>query len=113
MIHALRDFLVVRDIWKMLVNSKYWPEFFKGDIIEWLMFNNGKEIGKLDGLSWRITFGEAIRRIWLRRNAWIFRNEMCDVSNLYWNIIVATKHFEESLTSLELSGMTNNRRIGR
>lgn len=82
-IHALRDCPVIKDTWKMLVKSKFWPDFFRGDTIEWFLLNNRKDMGKLENSNWRVIFEEAVRRIWLRRNAWVFRNQNCDASNLY------------------------------
>lgn len=67
-IHALRDCLTIKDLWKMLVNPIFWLEFFRGDTTEWLRFNNKREIGKLEGPNWKLTFGEAICRTWLMCN---------------------------------------------
>lgn len=90
----------------MLVQAKFWNNFFSGNFVEWFIFNSKKEMGKLNNSSWKLTFDEAIRRIWLRRNAWIFKQEVCDSANLYWKIILAVKDFEDSTEVLNFSNAT-------
>lgn len=68
-LHVLRDCPTVQDLWKMLIKPRFWTEFFNGDIVNWFQFNNKRDIGKIDSLNWKLTFGEAIRKIWFRRNA--------------------------------------------
>lgn len=63
-------------------------------------------MGKIESLNWKLTFGEAIRRIWLRRNVWVFNGNCCDVANLYWTIIAASKDFEDSMVLLNFSSLT-------
>lgn len=104
-IHALRDCPATKDMWKMLVNPSHWSKFFKGDIIEWFYFNSRREIGKMGNLNWKLTFGEAIRRIWLKRNAWIFRNEACDTTNLFWSIITTAKEYDRSSNALKFTDL--------
>lgn len=104
-IHALRDCLVVKDLWKMLVKPIYWPGFFRGETLAWFAFNSCREMGKFENLNWKVTFGETIRRIWLRRNALIFKAINCDIANLFWSIVAATKDFEESRGILKFSGL--------
>lgn len=108
--HALRDCPANKDVWKMLIYAKYWPTFFSGNIIDWIIFNSKREIGRLNNTNWKLTFGEAIWKIWLRRDAWIFRQEKCEVANLYWKIILAVKDFEESMEVLKFSN-TSKREI--
>lgn len=90
----------------MLIQAKYWPTFFCGNFFEWIIFNSKKEIGKLNNSNWKLTFEEAIRRIWLRRNALIFRQEECDTANLYWRIINVVRGFEDSTEVLKFSNTT-------
>lgn len=92
-----------QDVWEMLVKPSYWSEFFSGNITNWIMFNGRKEIGKLDNLNWKLTFGEAVQRIWLRRNSFILRNTNCDTGNLFWGIITAVKEFDDSIKALSFS----------
>lgn len=105
-IHVLSDCLVVQDLWKMLVKPRCWRDFFFwGEFMEWLMYNSRRELGKFDNLSWKLTFGEAIRRIWLNRNAWVFNRKQCDIANLYWSILVASKDFENNREVLNFSNL--------
>lgn len=67
-IHAICDCFACKDLWKMLVKPVYWQNFFSGNTIEWFTYNYKKDIRKLEDLNWRVTFGEAVRRIWLCRN---------------------------------------------
>lgn len=62
-IHALRDYPANKDVWKMLIHAKYWPAFFSGNIIDWILFNNKREIVKLNNTNWKQAFGETIRKI--------------------------------------------------
>lgn len=103
MIHALRDCSANKDVWKKLVKPNHRSDFFNGNTIDWIMFNSKKEIGKMESMSWKITFGEAVRRIWLRRNAFILKNKACDSVNLYRSIIIAVKQFEDSMEALSYS----------
>lgn len=105
MIHVLRDCPITRDLWIMLIKPNFWLEFFRGDFTDWLLFNTKRNIGKLDNPNWQLTFWEAIRRLWLRRNNWIFRNEEYDIANLFWSIIMSAKELEDSLEALRFSGL--------
>lgn len=75
-IYALRHCPAIKDLWKILIKSNHWPRF----LVEILY--SKKEIGKIEGLNWKLIFGEAVRRIWLRHNAFIYRDEACDIVNL-------------------------------
>lgn len=108
MTHALRDCLTIKDLWKMLVNLIFWAEFFRGDITEWFIFNSKREVSKLHSPNWKLAFREAVCRIWLNRNNWVFRNEDGDIANFYWNIIVAAKEFEENSKTLIFSDLVRN-----
>lgn len=92
----------------MLIKPGYWTEFFRGDTTYWFRYNHRREIGKLENLNWKLTFDEAIRRIWLRRNAWIFNKVECDLARLYWSIIIAAREFENSSEVLKFSGMSRS-----
>lgn len=59
----------MQDLWKMLVKPRYWPDFFQGETIDWFLFNSKRAVGKVENINWKTIFGEAVRRIWLRRNA--------------------------------------------
>lgn len=102
-IHVLRDCPASKDVWKMLVHPSHWSNFFKGDIIDWFLFNSKREIRKLHTINWKLTFGEAVRRLWLRRNSFIFKNKMCRTEDVFWSIILATKEYEDSMSVLEFS----------
>lgn len=108
--HALRDCPASQDVWKLLINPWYWPKFFRGNIVDWFNFNRNKEIGKLVNLNWIITSGEAVRKLWLRRNAFIFRNTECVAEDLYWAIIIAAREFEDSIGVFCFSNL-NHREI--
>lgn len=60
-------------------------------------------MGKIESINCKVIFGEAVRRIWLIRNAFIFRNAPCATENLYWSIIVAAREFETSMDILSYS----------
>lgn len=68
-IQAIRDCPLIKDLWRMLIKPGHWSSFFRGDLVDWFGFNHSKAIGKLENLNWQLTFGEAILRIWLNRNA--------------------------------------------
>lgn len=91
----------------MLVTSKHWHKFFSGDTIEWINYNSKREVGKAINTSWKLIFGEAVRKFWFQRNAYIFRNEECDAANLYWNIMLSVHQFEESMNVLKFSSSTS------
>lgn len=107
---CLKDCPDIRDVWKMFIQPKHWPIFFSGNFTDWILFNSKNEIGKLNNSNWKLTFGEATRRIWLKRNAWIFWQEEFDVANLYWRIILAVREFKENVETLHFSN-TSRREI--
>lgn len=87
----------------MLIKPACWANFFRGDTFEWIIYNSKREIGKISSINRKLNFGEAVHRLWLRRNAYIFRNENCNTSNTFWSIILAARDFEESMGALAFS----------
>lgn len=103
--HALRDCPASQEVWKLLIKSTYWPNFFSRNIIDWLTFNKNNDIGKFDHLNWRVVFAEAVRSLWLRRNTLIFKNSFYAAEELYWTIIIASREFEDSIKILSMSNL--------
>lgn len=104
-IHALRDCPASKDAWKLLIKPTFWPKFFYRDTIDQFTFNSRRELGKIESINWKITFVEVVRRLWLRRNAFIFRHEQCTTWNTYWNIIQAAREFENAMGMLRFSNL--------
>ncbi|KAF7844298.1 Non-LTR retroelement reverse transcriptase [Senna tora] len=91
-IHAVRYYSKVRDLCYMLVDPKYWDEFFNLNLHDWLLFNLKENLGRY-GLDWKLCFGVCSRRIWLHRNALVFDGGSIFASELFWEVGVRVKEF--------------------
>lgn len=110
---TLRDCPACKDVWKMLIKPICWQIFFSGNIVEWFIFNSKREIGKIESINWKVTFGEAMRNLWLQRNAFIFKHQNCGASDLYWKTILAAREFADSRNVLSFSELVSSEiRIG-
>lgn len=97
----------------MLVKPRYWQEFFTGNTVDWFIFNSKREIGKFDSINWKVTFGDAVRNLWLRRNTLIFKHQDCGTGDVYWRTIIAARDFESSKEALGFSeSISKEIRIG-
>ena len=71
-LHALRDCFVVRRIWRELIPSSKYGNFFSIPLRAWL-FQNLNNNGHWDRNSaWACMFGVALWRIWFWRNKYVF-----------------------------------------
>lgn len=61
--HAVSDCPSSKNVWKTLIQPAYWDTFFRGDTVEWIIYNSKREIGKINDINWKLTFGEAVRRL--------------------------------------------------
>lgn len=87
-VHAIRDCPKSMGIWKSLVPSTHWGEFFNSDISDWVLNNlQGKDPFTTSvSLPWQMTFVVACWTIWRERNNVVFNQKNRDPQQIVFGI---------------------------
>ncbi|KAA3460139.1 reverse transcriptase [Gossypium australe] len=73
--HVLRDCLMAKETWKLVVLTEEQPRFFSAPLQTWLISNLNCHLKLQEkGTTWLCLFGIIAWRIWKNRNLFIFQN---------------------------------------
>ncbi|KAK4252788.1 hypothetical protein QN277_014330 [Acacia crassicarpa] len=73
-IHILRDCIYASNMWRALIQPRYYFRFFASSMTDWFILNFSKDIGRNQGATWNILFGVGIWRLWNWRNDMVFNS---------------------------------------
>ena len=91
--HALRDYSLVKSIWYQLGTHCLYSTFFSQDIREWLTINCSLKSSQNDvGIPWNILFSFTFWLVWKQRNQIIFTNRGANL-NLGKSIALQASEF--------------------
>ncbi|XP_027075657.1 uncharacterized protein [Coffea arabica] len=75
-LHAVRDCVWIKKIWKELVVSPKWEQFFEMPLEEWVDWNlKDGRAGKLQTISWVVLFKLVVYFAWSGRNEFCIKGD--------------------------------------
>ncbi|KAH9734293.1 putative ribonuclease H protein [Citrus sinensis] len=107
-LHAIRDCVYSRGIWRKLVPAPRQHDFFSYPLRQWIMTNLRRRACDMGSLFWPVMFGTAAWRIWYWRNQVMFNNKSWNGDLIVRDIKARTESICSTLSSV---GYRRNARI--
>ncbi|KAH9661420.1 putative ribonuclease H protein [Citrus sinensis] len=107
-LHAIRDCVYSRGIWRKLVPAHRQHDFFSYPLRQWIITNLNRRACDMGILFWPVMFGITAWRIWYWRNQVMFNNKSWNGDLIIRDIKARTESICSTLSSV---GYRRNARI--
>ena len=74
-LHMVRDFQDIIDMWTLVLNPKQWQGFFKVDVEEWMFQNLSTNLDREVGENQLMLFGFTYWLAWINQNLVVFERK--------------------------------------
>ncbi|KAH9666802.1 putative ribonuclease H protein [Citrus sinensis] len=82
-LHALRDYCCINQVWRKLVPMATHNAFFNSNLREWITGNLQNKWKIASSLPWDCIFGVVVWRLWFWRNHFLFAGKLVDGVTVY------------------------------